>query len=140
LPYFSYILFMISYISDVAIYAILVFIFILYLILFYVIFWLFDFEKMVDGKQMDLLVHRKGATRSFGPNHPTLPEPYKQCGQPVFIGGTMGYLHLHLHSLRSSLFALRSSLFALRSSLFALRSSLFALRSSLSTLRSSLHS
>jgi len=47
-------------------------------------------RHLVDGKQMDLLVHRKGATRSFGPNHPTLPESYKACGQPVFIGGTMG--------------------------------------------------
>lgn len=47
-------------------------------------------KHTVNGKQMDLLVHRKGATRSFGPNHPTLPDPYKNCGQPVFVGGTMG--------------------------------------------------
>jgi len=47
-------------------------------------------QHVVDGKQMDLLVHRKGATRSFGPDHPILPASYKQCGQPVFIGGTMG--------------------------------------------------
>lgn len=47
-------------------------------------------QHMVDGQQKNLLVHRKGATRSFAPNHPSLPDAYKQVGQPVFIGGTMG--------------------------------------------------
>lgn len=47
-------------------------------------------QHMVDGQQKNLLVHRKGATRSFPPNHPSLPDAYKQVGQPVFIGGTMG--------------------------------------------------
>jgi tRNA-splicing ligase RtcB len=36
------------------------------------------------------VVHRKGATRAFGPTHPDLPEPYRQPGQPVFIPGSMG--------------------------------------------------
>ncbi|MDD5303922.1 MAG: RtcB family protein [Elusimicrobia bacterium] len=37
-----------------------------------------------------LHVHRKGATRAFGPGHPDLPEAYRAVGQPVLIGGTMG--------------------------------------------------
>lgn len=45
---------------------------------------------MVDGKLMDLLVHRKGATRAFPPLHPLVPVAYQTCGQPVLIGGTMG--------------------------------------------------
>jgi tRNA-splicing ligase RtcB len=35
-------------------------------------------------------VHRKGATRAFGPGHPELPDIFKQSGQPVLIGGSMG--------------------------------------------------
>jgi tRNA-splicing ligase RtcB len=37
-----------------------------------------------------LYIHRKGATRAFPPGHPGLPERYKQAGQPVIIGGSMG--------------------------------------------------
>ncbi len=44
----------------------------------------------VDGKERMLYVHRKGATRAFGPGHPALPERYRQAGQPVIIGGSMG--------------------------------------------------
>jgi len=44
----------------------------------------------VDGRQRDLFVHRKGATRSFGPGHPSLPEALRPVGQPVLIGGSMG--------------------------------------------------
>jgi tRNA-splicing ligase RtcB len=47
-------------------------------------------QHLVDGKIMDLLVHRKGATRALPPHHPLLPVTYQQCGQPVLIGGTMG--------------------------------------------------
>ena len=36
-----------------------------------------------------VLVHRKGATRSFGPGMPGLPECYRETGQPVIIGGSM---------------------------------------------------
>jgi tRNA-splicing ligase RtcB len=43
----------------------------------------------VSGKQRTLLVHRKGATRAFGPGRPELPEIYRQVGQPVIIGGSM---------------------------------------------------
>ena len=42
-----------------------------------------------DGFTGDLLVHRKGATRSFGPGHKDIPEVYRPIGQPVIIGGSM---------------------------------------------------
>jgi len=44
----------------------------------------------VEGKQVDVCVHRKGATRAFPPGHPSLPEKYRQVGQPVIIPGSMG--------------------------------------------------
>jgi tRNA-splicing ligase RtcB len=44
----------------------------------------------VDGRQRELYVHRKGATRAFGPGHESLPEPLRSAGQPVLIGGSMG--------------------------------------------------
>ncbi len=45
---------------------------------------------VIDGKEKLLCVHRKGATRAFGPGHPALPEKYKNSGQPVIIPGDMG--------------------------------------------------
>ncbi len=45
---------------------------------------------VVDGKKRELFVHRKGATRAFGPGHPSLPEDLRSVGQPVLIGGSMG--------------------------------------------------
>jgi tRNA-splicing ligase RtcB len=47
-------------------------------------------RHMVDGASRELFVHRKGATRSFGPGHPELPRALRDVGQPVLIGGTMG--------------------------------------------------
>jgi len=44
----------------------------------------------IGGKKEKLLVHRKGATRAFGPGHPELPEGYRALGQPVIIPGDMG--------------------------------------------------
>jgi tRNA-splicing ligase RtcB (3'-phosphate/5'-hydroxy nucleic acid ligase) len=44
----------------------------------------------IDGKSRSLFVHRKGATRAFGPNHPSLPAEVRSFGQPVLIGGSMG--------------------------------------------------
>ena len=44
----------------------------------------------VDGEPRELFVHRKGATRSFGPGHASLPESLRPVGQPVLIGGSMG--------------------------------------------------
>lgn len=47
-------------------------------------------EYDVDGVRKKLCVHRKGATRSFGPGNPELPSQYKEIGQPVLIPGSMG--------------------------------------------------
>ncbi|HEY5646400.1 MAG TPA: RtcB family protein [Pseudomonadales bacterium] len=44
----------------------------------------------VDGSTRPLYVHRKGATRAFGPGHPDLAEDLQPVGQPVLIGGSMG--------------------------------------------------
>lgn len=44
----------------------------------------------VDGKEKLLFIHRKGATRAFGPGHPALPNEYRDIGQPVIIPGDMG--------------------------------------------------
>jgi len=44
----------------------------------------------VDGQERLLYVHRKGATRAFGPGHPDIPACYRDTGQPVIIGGSMG--------------------------------------------------
>ena len=47
-------------------------------------------EHEVDGRRMRVCVHRKGATRAFGPGSPVLPEIYRDIGQPVFVPGSMG--------------------------------------------------
>ncbi len=44
----------------------------------------------VDGERRKLCIHRKGATRSFGPNREEIPEVYRQYGQPIIIPGSMG--------------------------------------------------
>lgn len=47
-------------------------------------------EHRVDGVSRTLHVHRKGATRAWGPGHPDLPPALRPAGQPVLIGGSMG--------------------------------------------------
>jgi tRNA-splicing ligase RtcB len=47
-------------------------------------------EHIVDGEKRRLCVHRKGATRAFGPGHPALPKAWRELGQPVLIPGDMG--------------------------------------------------
>ena len=47
-------------------------------------------EHEIDGKKRKLYVHRKGATRSFGPGKPDIPLKYRDVGQPVLIPGDMG--------------------------------------------------
>jgi tRNA-splicing ligase RtcB (3'-phosphate/5'-hydroxy nucleic acid ligase) len=47
-------------------------------------------EHLVGGRKRRVYVHRKGATRAFGPGHPDLPVRYRDAGQPVIIGGSMG--------------------------------------------------
>ena len=46
-------------------------------------------QHRVEGEVLDLVVHRKGATRAFGPGMPDVPPPYREIGQPVIIGGSM---------------------------------------------------
>lgn len=47
-------------------------------------------QHEVGGRQMTLCVHRKGATRAFGPGSPVLPDVYRDIGQPVLVPGSMG--------------------------------------------------
>ena len=47
-------------------------------------------EHEVEGRRRQLFVHRKGATRAYGPGHPELPTALRDAGQPVLVGGTMG--------------------------------------------------
>ncbi len=47
-------------------------------------------EHQVGGTSRRLYVHRKGATRAWGPGHPGLPAEFRDVGQPVLIGGSMG--------------------------------------------------
>ncbi|MCQ2976906.1 MAG: RtcB family protein [archaeon] len=51
----------------------------------------------VKGSNMDVLVHRKGATRAFGPGRKEVPKEYRAVGQPVLIPGTMGTASYILH-------------------------------------------
>jgi tRNA-splicing ligase RtcB len=47
-------------------------------------------EHKINGEIKKLIVHRKGATRAFGPMQDDIPEKYKLTGQPVLIPGSMG--------------------------------------------------
>ncbi len=47
-------------------------------------------EHEVDGKRLRLCVHRKGATRAFGPGRQEVPADYRDAGQPVLVPGSMG--------------------------------------------------
>jgi len=47
-------------------------------------------EHIVDGKKKMVCIHRKGATRAFGPGRKEVPEIYREVGQPVLIPGSMG--------------------------------------------------
>jgi len=49
-----------------------------------------NIAKLEQHGGATLCVHRKGATRAFGPSHPETPEAYRSVGQPVFIPGSMG--------------------------------------------------
>ncbi len=46
-------------------------------------------EYEIDGQRKKVLVHRKGATRAFGPGRPEVPQEFRSIGQPVIIGGSM---------------------------------------------------
>jgi tRNA-splicing ligase RtcB len=47
-------------------------------------------QHTVNGRQMEVCVHRKGATRAFPPHHAEIPAEYQQVGQPVLVPGSMG--------------------------------------------------
>jgi tRNA-splicing ligase RtcB len=57
----------------------------------------------VDGQPRQLVVHRKGATRAFGPGREELPECYRAVGQPVLVGGTMGTASFVLRGTQSGM-------------------------------------
>jgi tRNA-splicing ligase RtcB len=44
----------------------------------------------IEGKRLKVCVHRKGATRAFGPGQPEIPPEYRHIGQPVLVPGSMG--------------------------------------------------
>lgn len=44
----------------------------------------------IGGRRVELCVHRKGATRAFGPGNPAIPARYRAVGQPVLVPGDMG--------------------------------------------------
>ncbi|MCX8194139.1 MAG: RtcB family protein [Candidatus Pacearchaeota archaeon] len=54
----------------------------------------------INGKNKVVYVHRKGATRAFGPEREELPKAYRNIGQPVLIGGTMGTFSYILHGTK----------------------------------------
>jgi len=47
-------------------------------------------EYVIDGKKKKVYVHRKGATRAFGPGHKEVPVAYRKVGQPIILPGSMG--------------------------------------------------
>jgi tRNA-splicing ligase RtcB len=47
-------------------------------------------KHTIGGKTREVCIHRKGATRSFGPGRQEIPEAYRAKGQPVIIPGSMG--------------------------------------------------
>ncbi len=57
----------------------------------------------VDGRKRDVYVHRKGATRSFGPGHEDLHRDYRDVGQPVLIPGDMGTASYVLHGTQGAM-------------------------------------
>ncbi|MEM2089891.1 MAG: RtcB family protein [Candidatus Pacearchaeota archaeon] len=57
-------------------------------------------RHVVDNKTIEVYVHRKGATRAFGPEREELPKAYRAIGQPVLIGGTMGTFSYILHGTK----------------------------------------
>ena len=59
-------------------------------------------RHVVDGVPRQLFVHRKGATRAFGPGHADLPAAFRATGQPVLVGGSMGTASYVLAGARRS--------------------------------------
>ena len=59
-------------------------------------------EHQVNGKKQQVYVHRKGATRAFGPDRPEIPQKYQNIGQPVIIPGDMGTESYLLHGTKEA--------------------------------------
>lgn len=57
----------------------------------------------IKGRSKEVYVHRKGATRSFGPGRKEIPSPYRKIGQPVLIPGTMGTSSYLLHGTQTAM-------------------------------------
>ena len=57
----------------------------------------YEIVRQKSNKKKKVLVHRKGATRAFGPGHNLIPKKYSAVGQPVIIGGSMGTESYILH-------------------------------------------
>lgn len=57
----------------------------------------------IDGKDMKVCVHRKGATRAFAPHHPDVPSDYQETGQPIIIPGSMGTASYMLHGTQEAM-------------------------------------
>ncbi len=57
----------------------------------------------INGRTKELVMHRKGATRAFGPGRPEVPQKYRHVGQPVLIPGTMGTASYILAGTRESM-------------------------------------
>ena len=58
---------------------------------------------LIAGKQIKVCVHRKGATRAFGPGSPELPSEYRSIGQPVLVPGSMGTSSWVLHGTEEAM-------------------------------------
>jgi len=59
-------------------------------------------EHYVDGRKQEIFVHRKGATRAFGPGRSEIPLKYRDIGQPVLIPGDMGTESYLLHGTKEA--------------------------------------
>jgi tRNA-splicing ligase RtcB len=59
--------------------------------------------KLEKHDNRELIVHRKGATRAFGPGRDEVPEKYREIGQPVLVGGTMGTHSYVLHGTQKGM-------------------------------------
>jgi tRNA-splicing ligase RtcB len=59
-------------------------------------------EHEIEGKKRKVCVHRKGATRAFGPDKKEIPIEYRDIGQPVLIPGDMGTESYLLHGTKES--------------------------------------
>jgi tRNA-splicing ligase RtcB len=60
-------------------------------------------EHQVGGVSKPVVVHRKGATRAFGPGRTEVPKAYRAVGQPVLVGGTMGTYSFILHGTEKAM-------------------------------------